>query len=289
MSRKFSQLKILSQDTAFLISTNSERALVVSDIHIGWEVALAEEGIHVSSQTKRLFERLKKLLQYYKPEQLVVLGDVKHTFSKIDLEEWRDVPWFFEEVCKIVPEVKVVPGNHDGDLGALLPESVDLVSHRGIRIGNVGLFHGHTWPDVRLLECSVLVMGHVHPVVVFSDCMGFRISRQVWVLAPCKKLLLAKSVLKGNDVKVRKNENPKEVLKTKFGVTLKVESLIIIPSFNNYLGGQAINASSISKRKKFEEFIGPVLRSGSINIKEAEAYFLDGTFLGTIERLRKMS
>jgi putative SbcD/Mre11-related phosphoesterase len=289
MTQKVTQLVPLSPDAAFLLRNGSERIIVISDLHIGWEVALAEEGVYVPSQTGRLLDRLKGLLASEKPDRLVILGDVKHTISKIELEEWRDVPYFFEETCKTVPKVQVVPGNHDGDLEALLPETVELLSPRGIVVGDTGLFHGHTWPDVRMLGCSTLVAGHVHPVVVFTDPMGFRITRQVWVHAPVDKLLLAKSVLKGNGVSVKKDEEPENVLNTRFGTELRAETFLIMPSFNDYLGGQAVNGHSIIKRKKFEGFIGPVLRSGSVNLDKAETYLLDGTFLGSIDHLRKFS
>ncbi len=288
MPQRGNHLSPLSPEGAFLLSSGSERVMVISDLHIGWEVALAEEGVHVPSQTKRLFERLKGLLVSQKPDRLIVLGDVKHTVSKIDFEEWRDVPWFFEETCKVVPQVQVVPGNHDGDLEALLPESVELLSPRGIVLGGIGLFHGHTWPEIRMLGCTTLVAGHVHPVVVFSDPIGFRITKQVWIRASCNRMLLAKHVLKGNGVSLRKTESPQDVLRTKFNSDLKVESFIVMPSFNDYLGGQAVNVSSISRKKKFEGFIGPVLRSGSVNLDEAETYLLDGTFLGSIKHLRKL-
>ena len=289
MALKVSQSMFLSPDAALMLLNGSERVMVISDLHIGWEVALAKEGVHVPSQTGKLLERLKSVLGSEKPDRLVVLGDVKHTVQKIGVEEWRDVPWFFEEVSKNVSKVQVVPGNHDGDLEALLPESVELLSPRGTVIGDVGLFHGHTWPDVKMLGCTTLVAGHVHPVVAFSDPMGFRITRQVWVRAPCDSFLLAKSVLKGNSVGVKKGEEPKSVLKAKFGTELRAEMFVIAPSFNDYLGGQAVNVPSIPKRKKFEGFIGPVLRSGSVNLDKAEAYLLDGTFLGAIEQLRRLN
>jgi hypothetical protein len=289
MAQKVTQLVLLSPDAAFLLRNGSEKVMVISDLHIGWEVALAEEGIHVPSQTGRLLERLRSLISSEKPDRLVIIGDVKHTVSKIELEEWRDVPLFFEEISKNVPEVQIVPGNHDGDLEALLPESVKVLSPRGTVIGDIGLFHGHTWPDIRMLGCSTLVAGHIHPVVVFTDPMGFHITRQVWVRAPFDKLLLAKSVLKGNSVRMKKDEEPQDVLKALFETELRAETFLIMPSFNDYLGGQAVNGSSIPKRKKFEGFIGPVLRSGSVNLEKAETYLLDGTFLGSIEHLRRFS
>ncbi len=289
MGQEAAKLTLLTPYAAFLIRKQSEKILVISDLHIGWEVALAEEGVHVPSQTLRLIEKLKHLATLEKPDLLIVLGDIKHTVAKIELEEWRDVPLFFEEACKIFPRVQVIPGNHDGNLEALVPEGVEILSPRGTVIGDTGLFHGHTWPDAEMLGCSTLVIGHVHPVVVFKDPMGFRITRQVWVRAPCNSPLLAKFVLKHHNISLKKNVKAQDVLKAEFNVNLKTDDLLITPSFNDFLGGQAINRSTITRQRRFREFIGPVLRSGSIDLEKAEAYLLDGTFLGPLDRLRKLS
>jgi len=289
MGPKDTQLTPLSPHPALLLKKESKKILVISDLHIGWEVALAEEGVHVPSQTAKLLSRLQVIVAEEKPDCLLVLGDIKHTIAKIELEEWRDVPTFFEEASKIVPSVQVVPGNHDGDLEPLLPENVEISPPQGVIIGDVGLFHGHTWPYVRMLGCNTLVIGHVHPVVVFEDPMGFRITRQVWVRAPCNGEQLAGFVLRRHHARLRMKENPRDVLRTKFNVDLKTENLIIMPSFNDFLGGQAINRSTITKQKRFREFIGPVLRSGSVNLEKGEAHLLDGTFLGTLDRLAKLS
>ena len=262
---------------------------MISDLHIGWEVALAKEGVHVPSQTSRLIDKLKHLVALEKADRLLVLGDVKHTVAKIEMEEWRDVPVFFEEACKILPRVQVIPGNHDGNLEPLVPESVEILSPRGTAVGDLGLFHGHTWPEVEMLGCSTMVIGHVHPVVVFRDPMGFRITRQVWVRGPCDSSLLARFVLRRHNVRLRKDMNPEDTLKTKFNINLGAENLVIMPSFNDFLGGQAINRSTIARRRRFREFIGPVLRSGSVKLEKAEVYLLDGTFLGSLDGLRKLS
>ncbi|MEM3040730.1 MAG: hypothetical protein QXG97_01725, partial [Nitrososphaerota archaeon] len=91
-------------------------------------------------------------------------------------------------------------------------------------------------------------------------------------------------------VKLTRDEAPRDILKTKFNIDLKVDSLLIMPSFNDFLGGRPINiSSSMTREKEFEEFIGPVLRSGSVNLEEAEIYLLDGTFLGHLRSLRALS
>ncbi|MEM2111368.1 MAG: metallophosphoesterase [Candidatus Bathyarchaeia archaeon] len=279
----------LSPFPALLIHRETEKILVISDLHLGWEVALAEEGVHIPSQTAKLLNRLKQIISSEKPDSILVLGDIRYSIEKIELEEWRDIPDFFEELCKVIPEVKVIPGNHDGNLEALLPKCVEILPQQGKIIGDIGLFHGHMWPDLELLGCSTLVVGHVHPIVVFKDPLGFRITRQVWVKAQCDGRILAKSLFKRHGVKLKKNDDPADVLKADFNIELKVVSLLVMPSFNDFLGGRAINKSIRFRDKEFEDFIGPVLRSGSVNIDKAEIYLLDGTFLGLLGRLRTLS
>ena len=59
-----------------------------------------------------------------------------------------------------------------------------------------------------------------------------------------------------------------------------------MPSFNEFLGGQAINVRG--RRAGDEKLIGPVLRTRCVSLTDAEIYMLDGTFLGTLEHLRKV-
>ncbi len=285
---KSGNLNLLSPYAALVINEDSKKTLVISDLHIGWEIALIEDGIYVPSQTAKLLERLKQIIALEKPDRLLILGDVKHTVAKIETEEWRDVPRFFEEICRIVPQVQVVPGNHDGEIEALLPEKVAILPPRGIIIGDTGFFHGHAWPFLEMLGCRTLVIGHVHPVITFKDPIGFRITRQVWVKAPCNSRMLAKSMLKGHNLRARGKGGVDDLLE-KLDIPLNVETLIIMPSFNDFLGGQTINIYGLTRQQKFKGFIGSVLRSGSIDFEKAEIYLLDGTFLGELSRLRKLT
>lgn len=278
------QLVPVRSHAATLLKRRDERVLVISDLHIGWEVALAQQGFHIPSQTPKLLERLKQLINLRKPTRIIVLGDVKHTIAKIELEEWRDVPEFFEQLGKLVPKVQVIPGNHDGNLEPLLPEDLEVLPSTGIILWDVGLFHGHTWPPPEMLRCKSLIIGHVHPVVVFRDPIGFRITRQVWVKSKCDAPKLAEFILNRSGIKLA--GDPAECLRDHFNVGLNASELFIMPSFNDFLGGQAINKQGVGRGEKFSQFIGPVLRSGSINIEDSEVYLLDGTFLGTVSQLR---
>jgi len=278
-------LKLLMPHPAALIKTGKIQTLVIADPHLGWETALQEKGIHVPSQTPKLLEKLKALLIDVKPEALLVLGDVKYTFVASAPEEWRDIPGFFSEIGKYVSDIGVIRGNHDGNLESMLPENVKMFPASGLVVGDVGLFHGHKWPSPSLLQCKTLIMGHLHPVVVFRDVAGFKITRQVWMKADCNTEALAQILLQKHGVKIE--GSVEETLQKHFGIKPQAKQIFMMPSFNDFLGGRPVNESRPRKELESEALIGPVLRSEAVDVDSSEMYLLDGTFLGNLNQLRR--
>ncbi len=280
-------LNLLWPYAAAQIKKGKTKTLVIADPHIGWEMALQERGIHVPSQTPKLLNQLIAILDECKPRQLVILGDVKYTVVSSELGEWQDIPDFFAKLQTFVPEIIVVRGNHDANIEPLLPDNVELAPATGTVIGDVGIFHGHKWPSPALMGCKTLVMGHLHPVVVFRDPGGFRITRRVWMKANCDKQTLASILLQKHRIKIE--NSVASTLKKHFNVMLRTEELIVMPSFNDFLGGRPINETKPRKEIWEEKLIGPVLRSEAINVDDSEIYLLDGTYLGTLNQLRSLN
>jgi hypothetical protein len=266
---------------AALVKTEKAKVMAIADLHIGWEMALSQKGIHVPSQTSKLLKKLTDLLATYKPEKLLILGDVKHTVATAEIGEWQDVPEFFNQLKKQMDDILVIRGNHDGNLEPLLPESIKILPATGTSIGEVGFFHGHRWPSPALLKCRTLVMGHVHPTVALRDPAGFRITRQVWVRMNCNKDQLAETLQK-HAAKTLKNS--RKTIRQNPRLRPKTGQLFIMPSFNDFLGGRPLNERR-STGKADERIVGPVLRSAAVDMKNAETYLLDGTFLGTLDQL----
>jgi putative SbcD/Mre11-related phosphoesterase len=277
-------LTLLLPHPAALVKTPKTRTLVIADPHIGWEMALQEKGIHVPSQTPKILNKLVALLREQKPDSLLVLGDVKYTIVKAALGEWHDIPDFFSKLLQYVKEISIIRGNHDANLEPLLPEKVKMLPATGTIVGDVGFFHGHKWPSPALLRCKTLVMGHAHPVVVFRDPSGFRINRQVWVKTKCSTEQLAKTLLQKHKIKIE--GTAKATIKKHYGFSPLSTDVLLMPSFNDFLGGRPINATRPGTGQT--SMIGPMLRSGIIDMDNAEVYLLDGTYLGTIYQLRNM-
>jgi putative SbcD/Mre11-related phosphoesterase len=279
-------LKLLLPRPAALIKTGKTKTLVIADPHLGWEMALRDKGIHVPSQTPKLLQKLVAVLSKYKPDALLILGDVKYTVVAAEPGEWHDIPDFFTELKNHVSDIAIVRGNHDANLEPLLPESIKLLPATGTIVGDVGLFHGHKWPSPTLLKCKTLIMGHLHPVVVFRDPAGFKITRQVWVKAKCDTTQLSKTLLQKQRIKIE--GTPEETVKKHYNFKPRTTQIFIMPSFNDFLSGRPINETKPRKYGQASTMIGPVLRSEAMDLDHSEIYLLDGTYLGTLNCLRRL-
>jgi hypothetical protein len=168
----------------------------------------------------------------------------------------------------------------------MLPENVRVIPATGTVIGNVGLFHGHKWPSPMLLSCKIMIMGHLHPVMVFRDPAGFKITRPVWMKASCNTSKLTKVLLQKNGVKME--DTPELTLLRHYDFKPRTAQIFVMPSFNDFLGGRSINETRPRKDIESESLHGPVLRSEAVNVDGSEIYLLDGTYLGTLNQLRQL-
>ena len=277
-------LKLLLPSAAALIKTETTKTLVIADPHLGWEMALRDKGIHVPSQTPKTLQKLTAVISKYKPDVLLILGDVKYSVVAAKPGEWHDIPEFFSNLKNYLKNIVIVRGNHDANLEPLLPESIKLLPATGTVVGDIGLFHGHKWPSPTLLKCKTLVMGHLHPVVVFRDPAGFKITRQVWVKAKCDTAQLSKTLLQKKRIKIE--GTPEETVKKHYNFKPRTTQLFIMPSFNDFLGGRPLNEPR--RKGQTPTMIGPVLRSDAVDLDSSEIYLLDGTYLGTLNQLRRL-
>ncbi|MCX8183229.1 MAG: hypothetical protein N3F08_02235 [Crenarchaeota archaeon] len=225
--------------------------LVIADTHIGYEGEIRLKGIRLPSLTKKILTRVLNLAEKTSARRLLILGDLKHTVYGPRGLEWMEIPEFMRKIVSKFEWVGVVPGNHDGDLYTVLPEGIELLDPDGVLWNGVLFTHGHKRIDTILNEkgwSSVrrVVVGHFHPAVELLDDLGYRYVIPVWV----------KSMLSNN-----------------------IE-ILLMPAFNENIGKLIVN-----NPERISEELRGFLKTGSINLQEAEAYSLDLVFLGRIGEL----
>ena len=227
--------------------------IVVADLHLGIEAQLRRSGFNIPSQTHRMIAQLDALSEG--AEHLMVLGEVKHRIPGMGHREDRDVGELLRRMLEVYDRVVIVAGNHDGGILPALPEGCEAVSGRGVRVGDVGLFHGHVWPSDDVMGARSVVMGHIHPALLMVDSLGTRSTEKCWVRASLC------------EARVRE----------KYGSC--PGQLIVVPAFNPLLTGTPVNSDEGAA-------IGPVFKNGLVDMSRMKVHLLDGTF---IDRPRDLS
>jgi metallophosphoesterase superfamily enzyme len=276
-------IRLLTPWPAMLVEAG-EKILLATDFHLGLEYELAKMGINIPYQTERFLGELLALVREHRPDRLLLLGDVKHGVPITSFQEKREIPMFFEALLEEVERVDVVRGNHDGNLQNLLPQGVEMHTSRGFVLGEgfrVAAFHGHAWPHPRVMGADLIVMGHNHPAVQLNTPLGVRITERVWVRGRCDAPRLASAFLEQEGVKVE--GDPVRAFEERFKVGVGEPQMVIMPAFNDLLGGLPVN-SEIPK-----SLLGPIFRSGAVDVEGFDVYLLDGTFLGQVGFLRSLA
>ncbi|WP_330631758.1 metallophosphoesterase [Halocatena halophila] len=235
-----------------VVTTANVRLLVLADYHAGIELRFKQNGVEIPSRADERRETVCSLLDRTNASRLVIVGDLATDIGRPSATERDEIERLFEAVAGTVP-ITIVKGNHDGDLETLVDEvkfehDISVTDSDGWRFGAVGFVHGHTWPAEDVLDASILVMGHEHPMVNLTDAVGGGSTERVWL---------------------RGALDPTPFEPHTSSQLLDPGSLVVCPAFNDLTGGTWINTS--------QTFLAPFLPDG---INDGQAYLLNGTRLG---------
>ncbi len=138
-----------------------EKTLIVSDLHFGKTGHFRKSGIAVPGLVfKEDLQRFVAQIQYFKPKNIIVVGDMFHSHANKELElftKWRnDFPLL---------DIQLVKGNHD-ILGK------EWYANNGIQLHNHSLIidkfrfqHDYHTPTEE--QCYVF-SGHIHPGITLK-------------------------------------------------------------------------------------------------------------------------
>lgn len=253
-------------EAALVVETGDRRCLVVSDTHLGYEVELAREGIVFPSQLPSILERIQTLVRRFKVDTLVLLGDVKHRVAGISWRESRQVTDMLQSLKDAVNQILITPGNHDAGIMTLAQGLAEVTSSRGVKVGDVWMLHGHSWPPPQAAYAKLILIGHTHPMISFARGVGSR-----------RKVFLLMKAARSKVVDVLAGKSGKSDTRGA-GPPSGSVMLVVMPHFNNSLQGVELSQLLSGGRS-----ISPLLRSGVFNLYGASILMLDGTRLGGVE------
>lgn len=135
----------------------AEETLVLADVHLGKDRASSVE--FPLGEREDVLERIGALLTEFEPREVVVAGDLLHSFDHLSYGVEESLRAFENRVVEAGARLVVTRGNHDTMLDSLLDGTVS--THR---VGEVLACHGHE----RAGSAEGYVLGHVHPAITIE-------------------------------------------------------------------------------------------------------------------------
>lgn len=143
-----------------------EKALIVSDFHMGYEEALNNQGILIPrTQYAETMKRVEKILTGFEIKTIIINGDFKHEFGTISETEWRHTLRLLDFLSEHCKKIILIKGNHDMILGPIA-EKRGLEIKRNHAIGKTMILHGDKIPKGDKFDSmNRLIIGHEHPAI----------------------------------------------------------------------------------------------------------------------------
>jgi len=136
-----------------------EDVLVVADLHVGRGAASNVE-LPVG-EGEEMVDRFEALCQRHHPAEIVVAGDLLHSFDSVPRLVEETVAGLKAAARDVGARVVVTPGNHDTMLDAVWagPTTPEY------RIGDTVVCHGHVDPAA---DADRYIVGHDHPTITIE-------------------------------------------------------------------------------------------------------------------------
>ena len=141
----------------------SNKTFIISDIHIGLGLKYNKLNYNIKiDEPKRIISKIKSTEK--KIETLVILGDIKHSFS-FDLKEDIEISNLIKSLKKDINSIIYIKGNHDKNLKI---SNLKLKENLIINLGGKKIFLSHgDRPDA--LDHDFIIIGHEHPKITLTD------------------------------------------------------------------------------------------------------------------------
>lgn len=130
--------------------------LVVSDLHVGRGAASNVE-LPVG-EGEDMVERFDALCAEFEPEEVVIAGDLLHSFESVPGPVRDTLAGLNEAAREIGARIVATPGNHDTLLDAVWSGPTE----EEYRLGETVVCHGHVEPQ---RDAQRYIIGHDHPTI----------------------------------------------------------------------------------------------------------------------------
>ena len=182
-------LMIIEGYTALYIK--SLETIVLADIHLGYEYALAtSQGYYLpKTQFEIIISDLKEIIEKTNPAEIIIVGDIKHEFGHRSWQEYREVGLLLDFLESHLEHITIIRGNHDNFIRGVFKKYTKSEFIDELLIKDRYLFtHGHlvTKDIMKNITNKTVVMGHEHPALLLTDDIGTKIKIPAFLFGPTK-------------------------------------------------------------------------------------------------------
>ncbi|WP_312089553.1 ligase-associated DNA damage response endonuclease PdeM [Chryseobacterium sp.] len=194
---KIATKKINIKDEVFTLTNQralfweKEKALILSDLHIGKTAHFRKNGIAISNQIfENDLQRLSILIEYFQPEKFIVVGDLLHAGDNSEVDEFCSWKNQYPDL-----QFYLIEGNHDKISKKLESKLCLNYRSKSLEINDFIFVH-----DFEKEQSKFQITGHVHPGFVINSAVK-KIKLPCFVISENQLLLPAFSKFTGLDTK----------------------------------------------------------------------------------------
>lgn len=166
-----SPYKFILQDQTLWLSPErcifweEEKSLILSDLHLGKSGHFRKSGIAVPQNVfKEDLQRLFSLIQFFKPAQLLIVGDLFHSHANKEMElflKWRNDLQYLN--------FRLIRGNHDILTKKYYSEANIEVTKQKLSVNDFCFTHDiNETCEEESNNTNFIFSGHVHPGIRMS-------------------------------------------------------------------------------------------------------------------------
>ncbi len=184
---------------------------VIGDIHLGFEEEINSRGYNVWEKTDEISQNILSL----KTKKLILLGDIRKEYTYIKPNEGGVLIKFFSRLSDHFDEIVITKGNHDGGIEKITSRFSNITLKSEFLCNGVGFMHGHALPSKELsVKSNIICISHLHPFVLMRDSNGVSYKKDCFFFF---------------NLSLPEKSYPNS----------KLTKGIVIPTFNQYIGGSA--------------------------------------------------
>ena len=172
---------------------DKEKSLILSDLHLGKTAHFRKNGIALPNGViEKDLENLQKVIEHYKPEQIIIVGDLFHAELNSEIEIFRK---WFEDFNTI--KWLLVKGNHDRFSEEFGIEETEIYETENL------IFSHESLDSLQKTQIG----GHIHPGVSLMAQNRQKLKFPCFLVSENQIILPAFSQFTGLDTNFEKKQN----------------------------------------------------------------------------------